>query len=88
MLATIKGLLDKYQSTMVKGAQDKTLRKCYHELFSKKDEKKKGELIKTFLVGQNAKKEAKDNGVEENIRTEKVKFTTENPIPRTHSEHR
>ena len=92
MVATIKGLPDKYQSIMVKGVQDKTLRKFYQELFGKKDENK-SEMMTKILSGRNAKKEAKDNGVEENIRTEKaseiksekrsVKVTTESPKSRS-----
>ena len=37
MVISTKGLPDKYQSTMVRGVQDKALRQFYHELYGKKN---------------------------------------------------
>ena len=86
MVVSSQGLPDKYQSTMVRGVQDKALRKFYHELYGQQEEKKKQKTIEDFLSG-NDTDEKKGTEVH-NIKQEKrkprtIQFVTESPISRS-----
>ena len=95
MVVSSKGLHDKYQSTMVRGVQDKTLRKFYHELYGQKEEEEKRKNIKDFLSGSDTeeKKGKQVNTILGSKNIEKtpaekrkprtIQFVTESPISRS-----
>ena len=79
MLNLVVGVPDTYTNSMVRGVQEKTLRKFYNELFGKKNYSSRGD---SFQATAKDKKEAEKFSTNQQ-RSSKKKATQEKPASRS-----